>query len=135
LDEAKRKRLLKIIEAQPCWEDGRAVVTVDEFFDGNDELGSIGCNLSDHPGIPEFRRVLKSLEARRDVREVWMSIYDLDSGWPFCETVFVVGAIPVGELRELVKSLAPSEVGLRDLDEPYSRAKSLAGEVRTLWWD
>ena len=30
------------------------VVGIDRFFDGNDDLGSIGCNLDPHPGIARF---------------------------------------------------------------------------------
>lgn len=41
-----------------------------EFFDGNDDLGSIGCNLSDHPGIEAFRDTFARLLARPDVEAI-----------------------------------------------------------------
>jgi hypothetical protein len=87
VDTAKRESLLRLIRAQPGHEDGRALVTVSEFFDGNDDLGSIGCNLSDHPGVDHFGRVLSDIEARSDVEEVWMRIYDLEGNWPFSENL------------------------------------------------
>jgi hypothetical protein len=70
-------------------------VTIDQFFDGNDDLGSIGCNLAPHPGLHVFRETLKMLEARRDVSGVWIAIYDTaDGDWPFSETVLVNAAHP-----------------------------------------
>jgi hypothetical protein len=52
VDLQKRRRLLETIASQPPDE---ALVTIDQFFDGNDDLGSIGCNLAPHPGLHVFR--------------------------------------------------------------------------------
>src|SRR4029077_12172454 len=111
VDPAKRESLLHRIGTQSEYEKGRALVTVSEFFDGNDDLGSIGCNLSEHPGVGHFKQVLNDIEARSDVEEVWMQIYDLEEGeWPFCENVLIVGAVPTSEVARLSESLEPSEI-------------------------
>ncbi len=47
------------------------VVPIARFFDGNDDLGSIGCNLDPHPGIDKFREVLTGLLGRADVQAVY----------------------------------------------------------------
>ncbi len=137
VDSAKRANLLRAIKLQPEWEDGRALVKVDEFFDGNDDLGSIGCNLPDHPGLQHFRSILESVAARDDVDEVWMQIYDLEEGeWPFSENVLVFGKIPESEVRQLCKSLEPSEVSEMHVDWRPSRAVNLVGRrYVNLWWD
>jgi len=114
-----------------------ALVTISEFFDGNDDLGSIGCNLPDHPGMDHFRRVLSGIENRSDVEQVWMQIYDLEEGdWPFSENVLIVGKVPVSEVRQLSESLQPSEVSELQMDWIPSRAKNLSGRSYiNVWWD
>src|SRR3954453_1549975 len=66
------------------------IVPIDRFFDGNDDPGSIGCNLIEHPGINQFREVLVGLTQRADVEAVYAQIAELDPGedsWPFTDTV------------------------------------------------
>lgn len=137
VDPAKRDALIRLIRSQPEHEDGRALVTVSEFFDGNDDLGSIGCNLADHPGVEHFQSVLSEIANRSDVEQVWMQIYDLEEGdWPFCENVLIVGKAAVSELTELSESLQPSEVSELQIDWIPSRAKDLSGRSYIdLWWD
>jgi len=132
MDLQKRRRLLDIIASQP---PDDSLVTIDQFFDGNDDLGSIGCNLAPHPGLDVFRETLKVLEARRDVSGVWIEIYDTEEqDWPFSETVLVCGSIPLEALAEIALPIAPSEVRML---EPSRRpaGRRLAGEVKVLWWD
>ena len=63
VDSTKRDELIQRIQAQPEHQEGRALVTLAEFFEGNDDLGSIGCNLTDHPGLDHFRQVLSDFGA------------------------------------------------------------------------
>src|SRR5438477_8513723 len=84
------------------------VVPVAHFFDGNDDLGSIGCNLDPHPGLDRFRDVLTGLLGRTDVQAVYAQISELDPGedcWPFSDTVLVVGNITAEALRKAVSVL------------------------------
>jgi hypothetical protein len=53
------------------------MVSIERFFDGNDDLGSIGCNLAEHPGIEVFRDVLTGLLERDDVEGVFALIMRL----------------------------------------------------------
>lgn len=137
VDFDKRDALLRLIRSQPEHQEGRALVTVKEFFDGNEDLGSIGCNLPDHPGLDHFRKVLSDIEKRSDVEQVWMQIYDLEEGdWPFCENVLVVGKAPLPDVRQVSESLQPSEVSEMEMDWVPSRPKSLSGRTYiNLWWD
>jgi hypothetical protein len=137
VDLAKRDALIRLIRSQPEHEEGRALVTVSEFFDGDDDLGSIGCNLSNHPGLEHFQRVLSDIANRPDVEQVWMQIYDWEEGdWPFSENVLIVGKATISEVSELSASLQPSEVSALQIDWIPSRAKSLSGRSYiNLWWD
>jgi hypothetical protein len=137
VDPAKRKILLHTIQSQPEWEKGQALVTAAEFFDGNDDLGSIGCNLTEHPGLEHFQKVLKELEARNDVDEIWLQIYDVDEGeWPFSENILIFGTVTKPTIQQHSTSLQPSEVHETDLDWVPCRAKHLFGKrYVNLWWD
>src|SRR5437762_12173923 len=109
MDEAKCQALKDKLSAQP----EPQIVPIAEFFDGNDDLGSIGCNLDQHPGVGTFRDVLTGLLRRSDVQAVYAQISELDPGedsWPFSDTVLVVGSISTDDLQKAVSSLQPDEV-------------------------
>src|SRR5262245_27366125 len=62
MDAAKCRALKRDLAAQPQ----PPLVAIERFFDGNDDLGSIGCNLMPHPGVEAFRDVLTGLLCRPD---------------------------------------------------------------------
>lgn len=115
------------------------IVAIAQFFDGNDDLGSIGCNLYPHPGIDAFRNTLSGLLGRPDVQAVYAQISELDPGdgcWPFSDVVLVVGEIPAHELRRIVSTLLPDEVG----DAAACRVSPSIDvrhslPVQAVWWD
>jgi hypothetical protein len=135
MDEAKCRALKAELAAQP----EPQVVPIERFFDGNDDLGSIGCNLDRHPGIARFRQVLTRLLTRPDVRAVYARISELDPGegcWPFTDTVLVAGAVPADVLREAVGELQPDEVGAADdSGVPPAIAERHSSPVSVIWWD
>lgn len=115
------------------------VVPIAEFFDGNDDLGSIGCNLNVHPGIDAFRNVLDGLLRRPDVAAVYAQISELDPGedfWPFADKVLVAGRISVDDLREAVSSLMPDEVGdAAEFGVSPSVIERHDAPLLVVWWD
>ena len=136
MDAAKRDSLIAVQQQRSSADQ---IVEVDQFFDGNDDLGSIGCNLIEHPGVDKFREVLASLQTRPDVDFVWVRITDLDPGegcWPSTDTVFVIGSITADELREAVAVLQPDEVGLAaGFDVPPSLQRYPDHQILVIWWD
>lgn len=137
MDTEKRNKLVEklAVQAEP------QLVPIEEFFDGNDDLGSIGCNLLEHPGIHAFRVTLEKLARRDDVEAIYAQIAELDpgnDGWPFCDTIFVVGAVPVDDLRTALSSLQPDEIGTsRELAVPDTLTARNPGNlpVSVAWWD
>lgn len=116
---------------------GPLVVPIERFFDGNDDLGSIGCNLSPHPGIDVFWDVLVGLLQRPDVEAVYALIAELDPGddcWPFSDTVLVFGRISDNALAAAVSILEPDEVKL-GIDPASGIAVLDDSPVRVVWWD
>lgn len=113
-------------------------VPIERFFDGNDDTGSIGCNLMDHPGIPEFQRTLMHVLAHPDVDGVWAQISELDPGedcWPFADTVIVSGKIAVDALCKLVENLQPSEVGEATDFHISPALRAMQTRLLIIWWD
>jgi hypothetical protein len=135
MDNAKCKALKAELVLQP----EPQIVSIERFFDGNDDLGSIGCNLPNHPAVDSFRDVLTCLLRRPDVQAVYAQIAEIDPGddcWPFTDTILVVGAIPAEELRGAVNSLEPSEVATAEhFGISPSIAKKYSSPVLAVWWD
>ncbi len=113
------------------------LVTPEEFFDGNEDLGSIGCNLIDHPGIDVFRQTILDLRNLPGVESVWMEITDLDEGeWPFSERVLAFGSVDEGLVKEKVKIIDPTEIDPDIYDHQSKRCPNLHGQrCIVLWWD
>src|SRR5262245_55879277 len=133
MDHSKCKALKTELRTQP----EPQVVPIERFFDGNDDLGSIGCNLLDHPGVNTFRNVLTGLLRRPDVESVYAQIAELDPGegcWPFTDTVLVVGTISAEALSTAVDSLEPDEVAPVQEVSP-SIAERHGSPVLAVWWD
>ena len=135
MDELKRNQLVVRLSAEPAPQ----IVDFEVFFDGNDDLGSIGCNLIDHPGIEAFRDAFARLAQRPDVKGVYAQIFELDPGegcWPFTDTILVAGSISVEDVAAELSALEPDEVrtgdefGLTDVV-----ARRFVEPVVVAWWD
>ena len=115
------------------------LVPIADFLDGNDDVGSIGCNLNPHPGMEEFRSVLYSLMRRPDVTAVHARIAEIDPGpgsWPFADTVFVSGRISAEDVAAAVAPLQPDEVDAVPAGEIPTELPCAPGDqVFTAWWD
>jgi hypothetical protein len=115
------------------------VLSIEEFFHGNEDEGSIGCNLSDRPTHAEFQRVLFSVRGRPEVQDVLMCVSeDMGDDWPFVDSVFV---LTTASEAEVASWLAPLHV-----DKPYTLETwpgptqflpplSADAHVVVGWWD
>jgi hypothetical protein len=139
-----RQQLVAKIKAQghSGYEVPFPVVSLEDFFTGNEDLGSIGCNLSPHPGLEKFFDVLRSIRARPDVQDVLVTIYECDEDdetmWPFSERIFVLTTASSQDLAEWARELQPTEV----LNDGFVGGKPHAApipregmKVLSLWWD
>ena len=67
MDAEARNLLMKQISMQEAV-GGKIAVPLDKFFVGNDDLGSIGCNIgARQPAISEFHRTLARLQGQSGV--------------------------------------------------------------------
>jgi hypothetical protein len=135
MDIAKRNQLVARLSREP----EPQIVPTEMFFDGNDDLGSIGCNLIEHPGIEAFRSAFARIAKRPDVVAVYAQISELDPGddcWPFADTIFIVGNISPDDLANELASLEPDEVGpAEDFGVPEAITQRHSTPVLVAWWD
>lgn len=116
------------------------VVSLEDFFEGNDDLGSIGCNLTDHPGTDGFYKVLRDVRSRADVQDVLVEIYEImegDDEWPFAERVYIISSADPDDVRVWLSALDPSEIEEGWVGEAPPAAPAIQPGMRVLaaWWD
>ena len=135
MDTVKRNQLIDQLSDEP----EPQVVSIETFFDGNDDPGSIGCNLTVHPGIQTFRDTFARIGRRSDVQAIYAQISELDPGegcWPFSDTIFVVGSIPEADLASELALLEPDEVGMGNrFGVGTVVAERHSAPVLVAWWD
>ena len=139
MDKGARSRLLAEI-AQQQKSGSEIAVSLDLFFDGNNDLGSIGCNLGeDQPSIREFYRTLAALRDKSEVQDVLVRIVDADddSSWPYTDTVYVISSLPQSEIETALRSLSFDEVTPEWLyGKPLSAPEPFDGfTAYSVWWD
>jgi len=145
-DEQKRLVLVKLLEPylddQDCYQP-TPLVPLDLFFDGNDDTGSIGCNLAKHPGIDQFQQTLLELRDDPRVSGVWIMAkqHDWKPSWPHSDEILIRTNLDQDEIAERVGHLEPDtvdEVTLQDVgnDVTGANAKCAGGERHVVvWWD
>jgi len=134
-----RERLVEKITSQNL-RPGEVVVTLEDFFAGNNDRGSIGCNLGNaQPAISEFYSTLCDIRSKPSVQDVLVRIceYDNPSAWPYGDTVYVITSANIEEVRQWVAPLKPDEVYAEWMYGPPPKAPSLASGMNpySIWWD
>lgn len=115
-------------------------LSIEEFFDGNEDLGSIGCNLDPHPGIERFRSVFEQILNRTDVADVRLPVTEFIEGldWPFVDNVIVVTAVDAEDIFHACVELNPDEAWVIDRAElgRYDGLVVPKGmKAVNVWWD
>ncbi len=133
------RTLLDKIRSQDISEEERAVVSLEDFFEGNDDPGSIGCNLIDHPGPQAFYRILKEIRNRPEVKTVLVGITEVmgEGEWPFSDCVFVVAKADAAQVQEWAEGLQaePVEEGWIGKHPEAAPTDESGFKAFTLWWD
>ena len=107
-DMDARSRLLERIGDINNFDLSRPLVSLEEFFDGNNDWGSIGYNLPDEVAPQEFYQILRPIRERDDVANVLIEVKDLEDpdGWPSTDTIWVVTTMA----REQLNALIPEKI-------------------------
>jgi hypothetical protein len=141
MDINKRKQLIEVAKARGYVGMGspRVLVTLQEFFDGNDDEGSIGCNLTKHPGIPAFEAAFRQIASMNGVAGVYFAITEIDetyeSIWPFTDTACVVTTLMPSAFKTILEPLNPDEIGTMNEALANPPNMSPGHQLICVWWD
>jgi hypothetical protein len=143
-DPAARAHLIERISRHGDINDPetlRPMVTLEEFFEGNGDWGSIGCNLPDPCSPAEFHALFRSIRDRDDVHDVRVEIQDVpdETSWPFTDTVWVVTSATAAEVESWFEErVRPDEVldGMAS-HHPAAEPLDVPAGMRPVgvWWD
>ena len=114
------------------------LVTVEEFFDGNTEIGSIGCNLDSAPTPQQFHAVFLAIAQRPDVKDIRVQVTMFDvPEWPFTDTVYIMTTASSDEVASwFPEELKPDETWIGFVDHAYEPYVVPAGtQAVACWWD
>ena len=121
------------------------LISIDEFFDGNNDEASIAPNLIEKPKVSEYDKVLKKISENPKVTASFVKLNEVmiyddgklnDNEWFFSDMIYIIGDLTKEEIKEATKSLHPDEVEyddeitIRNIDEKYKDKK-----IVYIWWD
>ncbi len=140
MDRSKRDALLKRVGDVNSKSAGLILVSLEDFFEGNDDGGSIWCNLSTAPEPRQVYAILSQIRDRPDVVDVRILVTQYDGGdeeWPFSDTVyFLTARTPDDIVSWLGNEYAPDEIGV---EPDFGRAEPIdcpnGTKIVTAWWD
>ena len=138
-----RKKLVEKIVAQGILDSNikyAPLVTLEDFFEGNTDEGSIGCNLSTHPGATTFYKVLLEIRSKPTVLDVLVEVTDLEEEeefWPFSERVYILTSARIEDIAEWTIQLEPTEIDIGYVFEkpPLAPILNEGYKVVAVWWD
>jgi hypothetical protein len=115
------------------------VVSVEEFFEGNEDDSSIGCNIyPDPPSLQTFYETFKKMKSSDKIENILIRIADAeDTDWFYTDTVYVIGNVTMEEVKEMLKDLKPDEIyagwmyGLPQSTTDIKREN----KIYSAWWD
>jgi hypothetical protein len=115
------------------------LLTLAEFFDGNQVAGSIGCNLTPTPTPAEFYELFKGIAARPDVADirVQVSMFD-DPEWPFSDTVWIItSAEPEQVVTWFTEEMRPDECSSGWSESAMTEFCPIPTGMQPIacWWD
>jgi hypothetical protein len=117
--------------------NNEVAVTLETFFEDNNDYASIGVNLyPDQPSPQSFYEVFKKIKASSKTENIFVRISDADDvDWFYTDAIYIIGDWNADDIKEITKDLQPDEIyddwmyG-KPVNVPQTNSK-----VLTLWWD
>lgn len=146
IDKSKRDQLVKKYNLLKFPNIKQPVLlTVDEFFDGNNDEASIAPNLNNKPPMSEYYKLIKGLADNSKTINAFAELKDVmiydngqlnDSEWFYTDIIYFVGDLTKEEIKEATKILQPDEVEY----DTENRIKGLSEKYKDknvvyVWWD
>ncbi|NJO32828.1 MAG: hypothetical protein HC869_06490 [Rhodospirillales bacterium] len=115
------------------------LVPYELFFEGNDDVGSIACNVEVHQGVAWYYAAFKRIASDSTVAAIYVEITDVgeveddNDSWPFSDKVHVVTKASDKQIEAWRQELQADEVGLADEADGVEVPKGY--QVQVFWWD
>ena len=140
MDKTKCAKLIAAVKERGYSAGGdRVLVNRSEFFNGNDDPGSIGCNLLKHPGVDAFDAVFRKIEAMDGVAGVYLAITEIDETsdniWPFSDTALIVTRLSPTAFESVLRPLEPDEAAISHEAFANPPAIPQGHQFVYVWWD
>ena len=143
MDLGTRGRLIERITALglPSPDRPLPLVTLEEFFEGNDDYGSIGCNLTPMLGPGFFLETLKRIRSLPNVQDVLVEVAEVEpdgaSAWPFSDRVYIFTDAPPDEVAQWAAPIKPDAIqeGFSNGKHKCAPALMTGFKCYSLWWD
>ena len=135
----KKEKLIKKIYSFG-YPENEIVVSLEEFFNGNNDHNSIGPNIHiwDKPTLQDFYYILSELKNSDNVEDILIRIQDLeDLDWPYTDTVYIISKLSIEELKLKLTDLQPDEIYEKWMyGKPINAPEIKSGySIFSVWWD
>lgn len=124
-------------------------VTLEEFFEGNNDCASFGVNLEKQPPITVFYKTLKQIKENIKVAEILVQISDIniyeddkldDNEWFYSDSVYIIGNMELQDIEIATKNIQPDEIYILENEKEIKAINEKDNsfhdkKVIVLWWD
>jgi hypothetical protein len=143
MDQDRRRELTAKVKLLGLPDSSKTMplVSLEDFFVGNDDISSIGCNLLEPPGPQVFLDVLRTIRSQPDVQDVLAEIMEVreedETMWPFSERIYILADADESEVAAWVAALEPDDVAEGYTVGAPASAPPLEPnkKVFSVWWD
>lgn len=119
----------------------KPLVTLEEFFEGNNDYSSIGYNFyPDQPSPQEFYQLFKEFRAKTEVNDVLVEVnqHENPDMWPSTDTIWIITTASKENVNDwLGERFSPNEILLGFKThiqlEPYNIPQNY--HAIGIWWD
>ncbi|MDB5086575.1 MAG: hypothetical protein JWR09_569 [Mucilaginibacter sp.] len=114
-------------------------ISIEDFFDGNEDDGSIGANIyPDPPSLLEFYNTLKEIRNATKTDTLFVRIADVDdTDWFYSDTIYISGDYTLTEVKNMFKSLKPDDIYEGRMYDGASNIPPIipGNKAYSIWWD
>src|SRR5262249_43406109 len=143
MDLGRRGQLIERITVLglPSPDHPLPLVTLEEFFEGNDNYGSIGCQLTPMLGPEFFFLTFKSIRSLPNLHGVLVEVAEVEPedslAWPFSDRVYVFTDAERDELAQWAAPIKPDAIQEGFSNGKHRCAPAIVSGFKcySLWWD